>query len=77
MIHQTSETDKLEIEAGKRFFNALAILEIPKLLKQSNIRKDSRRLNGEKDKERRSAYTVFVFLIMLVFQGQNLFRYLE
>ena len=76
MIHQFDETDKLEIEAGRRFSSALTKLEVSKLLNQSNIRKDSRKLSGEKDNERRSAYTVFTFLLMLVFQGQNLFRYL-
>ena len=77
MIPQINEHDKQENETGKRFFNALMSLEISKLLKQSNIRKDSRTLSGEQNNERRSAYAIFTFLIMLVFQGENLFRYLE
>ena len=76
MITQTKENDKHEIEAGKRFLYTLTKLNVPSLLKQANIRKDARKRAGEKDSERRSAYTVFTFLIMLVFQGENLFRYL-
>ena len=76
MIPQTNENDKHEIEAGRRFLYTLTKLNVPSLLKQANIRKDTRKLFGEKDSGCRSAYTVFTFLIMLVFQGQNLFRYL-
>ena len=76
MIAQTNENNKHEIEAGRRFLYTLTKLNVPSLLKQANIRKDTRKVFGEKDSGRRSAYTVFTFLIMLVFQGQNLFRYL-
>ena len=76
MIMQAKENNKHKIEAGRRFLYTLTQLNVPSLLKQANIRKDGRKRFGEKDSNRRSAYTVFTFLIMLVFQGQNLFRYL-
>ena len=77
MIVQTSGNDKQKIDAANRFLDTLTKLGVSSLLKQSNIRKESRKIAGEKDGNRRSAYTVFTFLIVLVFQGQNLFRYLE
>ena len=76
MIMQTKENGKHEIEVGRRFAYTLTKLNVASLLKQANIRKEDRKVSGEKDRGRRSAYTVFTFLIMLVFQGQNLFRYL-
>ena len=76
MITQTKENSKNEIEAGKRFVCALTKLNVPMIMKQANIRKNARKLHGEKSSERRSVYSVFTFLILLVFQGENLFRYL-
>ena len=77
MIMQTEENGKHEMEAGRRFAYTLTKLNVASLLKQANIRKDDRKVSGEKGSGRRSAYAVFTFLIMLVFQGQNLFRYLS
>ena len=77
MVAQDMEKINTEMEAGKRVFHAFSKLGIASMLKQSNIRNDSRKLEGEKDNSRRSAYTVFTLLFLLVFQGLNLFRFLQ
>ena len=77
MITYFDENGKQKIEAGRRFLSAFTTLEISSLLKQSNIRKQTRKQTGEQDSNHRSVYEVFQFLLMLVFQGQNLFRYLD
>ena len=77
MITWNNEESKSETTASERIFHAFSMLGIAAMLKQSNIRNDSRKLSGEKDNTRRSAYTVFTFLFLLVFQGVNLFRFLH
>ena len=77
MITQEAEKCKEKMEAGRRFLHTFTFLGLPSLLKQANIRNANRRLCGEKDENRRSAYTIFQFLLLLVFQGENLFRYLN
>ena len=77
MIAQDMEKINTEIDASKRVFHAFSVLGIAAMLKQSNIRTDSRKLKGEKDNSQRSAYTVFTLLFLLVFQGFNLFRFLH
>ena len=42
----------------------------------SNIRKESRKQGNEKDGSKRSMYELFKMLLLLVFQGENLFRFL-
>ena len=65
------------MDAGRRFLHTFVFLGLSSLLKQANIRNDSRKLPGEKDSSKRSAYSIFQFLLLLVFQGENLFRYLH
>lgn len=77
MIAQGIGEIKSEANASERIFHAFSMLGIAAILKQSNIRNDSRRLSGEKDNSRRSAYAVFTFLFLLVFQRVNLFRFLH
>ena len=63
MINQMNTNDHTE----NQFFHALKELQIAKLLRRANITKTC----GV------SAYEVFQFLLLLVFQGKNLFRFLN
>lgn len=63
MINQINQNENTQ----NQFFNAIRELQIGKLLRKSNITKSC----GI------SAYEVFQFLLMLVFQGKNLFRFLN
>lgn len=63
MIYQTNEFENTQ----NTFSDAIKEFQIRKLLRQSNIRKSC----GV------PAFEVFQFLILLVFQGKNLFRFLN
>lgn len=63
MIYQNNEIENTQ----KQFSNAIKELQIGKLLRRSNIRKSC----GI------SAFEVFQFLLLLVFQGKNLYRFLN
>ncbi len=63
MINQNTETDYTPIE----FSAVVKKLQIGKLLRKSNITKNC----GI------PAYEIFQFLLLLVFQGKNLFRFLN
>lgn len=63
MIYQNTEIENTQ----NQFSNAIKELQIGKLLRISNITKSY----GF------SAYEVFQFLLLLVFQGKNLFRFLN
>ena len=63
MIYQNAKNENTQ----NQFSNAIKELQIGKLLRKSNIRKSC----GI------SAYEVFQFLLLLVFQGKNLFRFLN
>jgi hypothetical protein len=63
MINQTNQND----HTPNKFSDAMKELQIGKLLRKSNITKSC----GI------SAYEVFQFLLLLVFQGKNLFRFLN
>ena len=63
MIYQNAQTENTQ----NKFSKAISELQIGKLLRKSNITKNC----GV------SAYEVFQFLLLLVFQGKNLFRFLN
>lgn len=63
MINQMNQNDHTPNE----FSNAIKELQLGKLMRKSNIKKSSGK----------SAYEVFQFLLLLVFQGKNLFRFLN
>ena len=63
MIYQNDKNENTQ----NQFSNALKELQIGKLLRNSNITKSC----GI------SAYEVFQFLLLLVFQGRNLFRFVN
>ena len=77
MLHQNEEKSKQEKEGQQRFMGAVKTLGIAALLWQNNIRKESRKYGKEKDGSRRSAYELFKTLLLLVFQGENLYRFLS
>lgn len=63
MIYQNSQNENTQ----NQFSKAIQELHVGKLLRKSNITKSC----GV------SAYEVFQFLLLLVFQGKNLFRFLN
>lgn len=63
MIYQNTEIENTQ----NQFSNALKELRMGELLRKANITKNC----GV------PAYEVFQFLLLLVFQGQNLFRFLN
>lgn len=75
MIQQNSTNENTLPEINIQFIKAIRELKISTLLKQSNICKTSRSRNGD-DGKKRTAFEIFQFLLMLVFEGTNLFRFL-
>ena len=68
MIYQNVKTENTKTEnISTKFSDAISELQIGKLLRSSNIRKNC----GI------PAFEVFQFLLLLVFQGKNLFRFLN
>lgn len=63
MIYQNTQIENTQ----NQFSNAIKELQIGKILRKANIKKSC----GV------SAYEVFQFLLLLVFQGKNLFRFLN
>lgn len=76
MIPHISEKENLESAISTNFISAIKELGISSLLHQCGIRKDSRRQKGETSKEKRTAFEIFQFLLLMVFQGFNLYRFL-
>lgn len=76
MIPHISEKENLESAVNTNFISAIKELGINSLLKQCGIRKDSRRQKGESSSEKRTAFEIFQFLLLMVFQGCNLYRFL-
>lgn len=75
MIPQNSTNENTVSEINLQFITAIKELKISSLLKQSNIRKDSRSVLGDGG-DKRTAFEIFQFLLLLVFEGKNLFRFL-
>ena len=76
MIHQNYEIANAEQELNVSFIHAIQELQISKLLHQCGIRKKARTLSGESSSDKRTAFEIFQFLLLMVFQGCNLFRFL-
>lgn len=76
MIHQNYENINTENAINANFIAAIRDLKISKLLHQCGIRKVARTLPGEVSSDKRTAFEIFQFLILMVFQGCNLFRFL-
>lgn len=76
MIHYDYEKIKTENEINTNFISAIRQLKLSKLLNQCGIRKTARTLSGEHSCEKRTAFEIFQFLILMAFQGTSLFRFL-
>ena len=76
MIPQTNESEKVYEELSCQFIRAIKELKISHVLSQCNIRKDSRNTGGQENSEKRTAFEILQFLIMLVFEGRGLFCFL-
>ena len=76
MIHYDYEKIKTENEINTNFISAIRQLKLSKLLNQCGILKTARTLSGEHSCEKRTAFEIFQFLILMAFQGTSLFRFL-
>ena len=76
MIQQSAENENTQDELNTGFIAAIREMKISKLLHDTNIRKDTRTLSGEVSGEKRTAFEIFQFLLLMVFQGCNLYRFL-
>lgn len=76
MIQQNYEDLNTKNNINFSFIAAIKQLKISNILNQCGIRKDSRKINGESSDKKRTAFEIFQFLLLLVFQGYTLFRFL-
>lgn len=76
MIQQNQGNENTQSALNVSFISAIREMKISKLLHDSNIRKETRTLDGEGNSKKRSAFEIFQFLLLMVFQGCNLYRYL-
>ena len=76
MIQQNVENGNTQVELNVGFIAAIKEMQISKLLHEANIRKDTRKLSGESSSEKRTAFEILQFLLLMVFQGCNLYRFL-
>ncbi len=67
MIHQNPGSENPKFDAECEFGKAIKELGIAKILQRSNIR----------GKNGKSMYEIFQFLLLLVFQGRNLYHFLN
>ena len=72
--NETKENPNYELNVS--FIAAIKELDISGILSRCGIRKDSRKLKDESSDEKRTAFEIFQFLLLMVFQGCNLYRYL-
>ena len=76
MIPQKAENENINVAINTNFIDSIRELKISHLLHACNIRKNSRKLEGEQSGEKRTAFEIFQFLLLLAFQGCNLYRFL-
>lgn len=76
MIQHNGTKENPNHELNLSFIAAIKELDISGLLFRCGIRKDSRKLKGESSDGKRTAFEIFQFLLLMVFQGCNLYRYL-
>lgn len=76
MIQHNGAKENPGHELNMSFIAAIRELDISGLLFRCGIRKNSRILKGESPDEKRTAFEIFQFLLLMVFQGCNLYRYL-
>lgn len=76
MIPHITEKENLENAVNTNFISAIKELKISSLLNQCGIRKTTRTQKGETSGGKRTAFEIFQFLLLMVFQGCNLYRFL-
>lgn len=76
MIYHFEENENPNADLNFSFIATVKELDISGLLAKCGIRKAHRTLDGEASGEKRSAFEIFQFLLLMVFQGCNLYRYL-
>lgn len=76
MIQQNTAVENTNSELNVGFIAAIKELHMSALLSQCGIRKDSRKVKGEASDDKRSAFEIFQFLLLMVFQGCSLYRVL-
>ena len=76
MIHHLETSENPNNALNVSFVSAIKSLNISNLLSRCGIRKDSRTIAGESSSAKRSAFEIFQFLLLMVFQGCNLYRFL-
>ena len=76
MLHQNTENINASDEINVNFIGAVRELKVSKLLNKCGIRKTARKIEGETSSEKRTAFEIFQFLLLMVFQGCNLYRFL-
>ena len=76
MIHHFGANENPCDALNVSFVNAIKAIGISGLLSQCGIRKDSRAIAGESSESKRSAFEIFQFLLLMIFQGCSLYRFL-
>ncbi len=76
MISQNAANENANSELNISFIASIKELQISALLNQCGIRKDSRKIKGELSDDKRTSFEIFQFLLLMVFQGCNLYRFL-
>lgn len=76
MLHQNTDNINTSNEINISFISAIKELKVSKILNTCGIRKLARRIDGEASAEKRTAFEIFQFLLIMVFQGCNLHRFL-
>ena len=76
MILHSATVENPNDSLNMGFISAIKELKISKLLPLCGIRKDSRTVSGETSGEKRTAFEIFQFLLLMVFQGTSLYRFL-
>ena len=68
MIQQNSVSENTHSELNISFIAAIKELNISSLLSQCGIRKDNRKIKGELSDNKRTAFEIFQFLLLMAFQ---------
>ena len=76
MIHHFGASENPNEALNVSFASAIKALNISGLLSRRGIRKASRAIAGESNGGKRSAFEIFQFLLLMVFQGRSLYRFL-
>ena len=67
MIQHNETKENPNYELNVSFISAIKELDISGILSRCGIRKDSRERKGESSDEKRAAFEVFQFLLLMVF----------